>query len=113
MLTHGELGSPKRLRLAATVVALGAEFDAAVDGAEVEPVDEAAIAALLANIPRPRPRPFAIAMTRSATRPAINLRDLLTRASARRECAARHFDKGADTRRRAPARCAVNDYAQE
>ena len=32
------------------VVAAGAEFDAAADDAEVEPVDEAAVAALLAEI---------------------------------------------------------------
>jgi hypothetical protein len=42
------------------VVAAGAEFDAAADEAEVEPVDEAAVAALLAEIAQARARPFAI-----------------------------------------------------
>jgi hypothetical protein len=36
------------------------KFDATVYDAEIEPVDEAAIAALLAKIPQARPRPFAI-----------------------------------------------------
>src|SRR5262245_18185622 len=42
------------------LVAMRAEFDAPVDDAEIEPVDEAAIAALLAKIAQARPRPFAI-----------------------------------------------------
>jgi hypothetical protein len=42
------------------VVAAGAKFDAAVDDAEIEPVDEAAVAALLAKIAHARARPFTI-----------------------------------------------------
>src|SRR5262245_6569188 len=42
------------------VVAAGAKFDAPVDDAEVEPVDEAAIATLLTKVAHARPRPFAI-----------------------------------------------------
>jgi hypothetical protein len=42
------------------VVAARSEFDPAIDDPEIEPVDEAAIAALLTKIPHARPRPFAI-----------------------------------------------------
>jgi hypothetical protein len=55
---------PSASALLATVVAPGAEFGPAVDEPEVEPVDAAPVAALLAEIPHARPRPFAMAMTR-------------------------------------------------
>lgn len=42
------------------VVAAGAKFDPAVDDAEIEPMDEAAIATLLTKVAHARPRPFAI-----------------------------------------------------
>src|SRR5262245_48746167 len=42
------------------VVPPSAEFDAALDDPEIEAMDEAAIAALLAKIPQARPRPLAI-----------------------------------------------------
>jgi hypothetical protein len=42
------------------VVPPGAEFDASIDDPEIEAMDEAAVAALLAKIPQARPRPLAI-----------------------------------------------------
>ena len=42
------------------VIATGAKFDAAVDNAEIEPMDETAIATLLTKVAHARPRPFAI-----------------------------------------------------
>jgi hypothetical protein len=42
------------------VVAAGAKFDPAVHDAEIEPMDEAAIATLLTKVAHARPRPFAI-----------------------------------------------------
>jgi hypothetical protein len=66
----------------------------AVDEAEVEPVDEAAVAALLAEIAQARARPFAVAMTRSAmTSPH-------PRGRPGAIAAARHFNQGEDSRRR-------------
>jgi hypothetical protein len=53
-------------RRTGTVVAAGAEFNPTIDEAEFQPVDEAAVAALLAEIAQARARPFAVAMTRSA-----------------------------------------------
>jgi hypothetical protein len=47
-------------RRGGAVVAARAEFDAAVGDAEIEPMDEAAVAALLAKIAHARARPFAI-----------------------------------------------------
>jgi hypothetical protein len=47
-------------RRGGAVVASGAEFDAAINDAEIEPMDEAAVAALLAKIAHARARPFAI-----------------------------------------------------
>jgi hypothetical protein len=42
------------------VVAPGAKFDMAVHDPEIEPMDEAAVAALLAKILHARPRPFPV-----------------------------------------------------
>jgi len=42
------------------VVAAGAKFDLAIHDAEIEPMDEAAIATLLTKVAHARPRPFAI-----------------------------------------------------
>ena len=42
--------NPPPCRGGGAIVAAGAEFDAAADDAEVEPVDQAAVAALLAEI---------------------------------------------------------------
>ena len=55
LLIFRELERPSRCGGGAIVTA-GAEFHLAVDDAEVEPVDEAAVAALLAEIPHARPR---------------------------------------------------------
>lgn len=71
------------VRLAASVVPAGAEFDAAVDEVEIEPVDEAAAAALLAKIPRPRL--FAMAMTRATTRSAMTVAALSPARPVRRK----------------------------
>jgi hypothetical protein len=115
MLTRGVNSVlPSASALLATVVAAGAEFDASVEDAEIEPVDAAPVAALLAKIPHPRPRPFAKAMTRIGDALGYDL--CATLSAARRRgaiAAARHFNQAGDSRRRAPGRCAVNDYAQE
>ena len=102
---------PPPCRGGGAVVAASAEFDAAVDEAEVEPVNEAALAALLAKAPDARPPPFAIAMTRSATRSAMACATL---SPTRRRGAKsrRGISPKAETRGVA-ARCVVNDYAQE
>jgi hypothetical protein len=114
MLTRGELGSPKRLRLVATVVAAGAEFDATVDKPGIEPVDAAAVAARLAEIAHARPRPFAKAMTRSRDARGHALRGPLTRAAGPARSPRRDISTKAETRdAESPGRCAVNDYAQE
>jgi hypothetical protein len=105
---------PSASALLATVVAPGAEFDASVEDAEIEPVDAAPVAALLAEIPHARPRPFAKAMTRQTTRAAMTC---ATPSPARRGgaiAAAREFQTKPETRdAESPGRCAVNDYAQE
>jgi len=72
--------NPPPRRGGGAVVAAGAEFDAAVDEAEVEPLDEAAVAALLAEIAQARARPFAKAMTREPTHSAMTCATPLTHA---------------------------------
>src|SRR5262245_58923769 len=81
------------------VVPPGAEFDAAVDDPEIEAMDEAAVAALLAKIPQARPRPLAIlddvigdALGHGACR--SHLRDQPVREAGEETHQTRHRDDG-------------------